>query len=157
MRRGGFADGGAQRGLDHDVLVVGADLLEDFRGAVGIEVVDERSVEAHHQAFARRDAGRFLERLRLDRHFVVGLQRIDEWMPSPSVSPVNLAEEREHADVAGADAGHRTEEQDHEEEGRDSQADQAKQVAAAGRPAVNDSAASWIENRHCIFSRRDSR
>ncbi len=69
-------------------------------------------------------------------------------MPSPRVSSGDFAEEGEHADVTGADAGDGTEEQDHEQEGRDAQADQAKQAAAVASAAVNHSAASWIKNRH---------
>src|SRR5712671_6315892 len=142
MRSGGFADGGTERRFDHDVFIVGADLLENFCGAVRVEVVDERCVEAHHQAFARWDVRRFLERLRLDGKFVVRLQRIDEVNSLPQSSAfLHLAEEGEHADVAGADSGDGTEEENHEQEGRDTQADQAKQATAAVSAAtVYDSA-----------------
>ena len=59
VRSGSFTNGGAEGGLDHHVLIVGADLLENIGGVVGIEVVNERSIQTHHQAFAGRHAGRF--------------------------------------------------------------------------------------------------
>jgi len=49
-----------------------------FGGAVGVQVIDERRVQAHHQAFAGRHAGRFLERLRLNGKFIIRFQRIDK-------------------------------------------------------------------------------
>ena len=56
------------------------------------------------------------------------------------------AKQSEHADVAGADAGYGTQEQDHEQECGDSQADQAKHSATAAT-TVNHSAVCWVEDR----------
>jgi hypothetical protein len=63
----------------------------------------------------------------------------------------NSAEESEHAYVAGTNPGDCTEKQYHEQECRNSQANEAKQ-AAAGATTINNFAASWIENRHRMFS-----
>src|SRR4029077_17871620 len=109
MGGGGFADGGAERGLDHNVFVVGADLLENLGGAVGIEVVNERGIQTHHEAFAGRDAGRFLERLGLNRHFVFGLERVDEMDALTQSLAGNSSEQGENADVTGANSSHGTE------------------------------------------------
>ncbi len=81
---------------------------------------------AHHQAFARRHACRFLDRLRLDRHLVVGLERIDEMNTFAKRFTRNPAEQGEYADVAGVDARYRAEEQDYKHKSQDSQADEAK-------------------------------
>jgi hypothetical protein len=71
---------------------------------------------------------------------------------------LHFAEEGEHADVAGANTGYGTEKEDHKQEGRDTKANKAKQAAAAVSAAtVNYSAASWIENRHRLFSIRQHR
>ena len=142
-----FADGGAQRRLDHDVLIVGPDLLEDLGGTVGGQVIDERGVETHHQPFARGHAGRFLESLCLDRHLVVGLEWIDQMDAFAQSLVGNSAKQREHAHMSGAYARDRAEQQDHQNEGDNSEADQS-QNAAAGAARVDDSGSGWIEDRH---------
>ena len=44
MGRGRFADGRAERRLDHDIFVVGANFLENLGSPVWIEMVNEREV-----------------------------------------------------------------------------------------------------------------
>ncbi len=111
---GCFANGGAEGGLDHDVFVVGANLLENVGSVVGIEMVNERGIQTHHQTFAGRYAGRFFQGLRLDGQFVIGLQGIDEVNAlAQGATGLHFAEKREDADVAGAYFCHGTEQQNH--------------------------------------------
>ena len=105
-----FTNGRAQRGLDDYILVVGTDLLKNFSGPIGIEMVNQRSIQTHHQSFARRHARRFFKSLRLDRKLIVSFQRADEVNSlAQRLARLHLAEKREYAHVSGADAGHGTE------------------------------------------------
>ena len=78
VRSGSFADRRPQRRLNESRLIIGAGFLKYFGGPIGIEMVDERSIEAHHQAFAGWHAGRLLQALSLNRQLVIRLQRIDK-------------------------------------------------------------------------------
>src|SRR5258708_2719481 len=111
-------------------------------------MVDERSVEAHHQPFAGGHAGGFFQRLCLDRHLVIGLQRIDEVNSLAQSFAGDFAEVCHHTHMAGTDPGHGAEEEDHQQECGDSQANQAQQATSPGAATVNNSSASWIKNRH---------
>ena len=153
MRSGGFTDGGAESGLNDNIFIVGSDFLEDFCGALRIEVIDERRIEAHHQAFAGWHAGRFLEGLRLDGKFIVGLQRIDEVNSFAQIlARLDLAEKRQDPDVAGANTGYRTEEQNDQQKGHNTEPDEPQKVCVAG---VDDARARWIEDGHWSFPLRD--
>ena len=78
MRSRGFTNGRSQVGLDQDIRVSGPDFLEDVGSLLGIEVENQRGVEAHDQAFARGHGGRFLDLLGADGEFVIGLERVDD-------------------------------------------------------------------------------
>jgi hypothetical protein len=60
----------------------------------------------------------------------------------------HFSEQRENAHVASAHSRDCAKKQDYEYEYGNSQADESKQATAMATSAVNNSAASWIENRH---------
>src|SRR5215471_10422934 len=104
MRGRGFTDGGAKGGLDYDRLVVGADLLVDLGGLVGVQVIDQGGVQIHDQAFARGNAGRFLDGLSLNGHLIVCLQRVDEMHAFGQYLAGDASEHGQHSNVASAHA-----------------------------------------------------
>jgi hypothetical protein len=73
------------------------------------------------------------------------------------VAGLHFAEEREHADVAGAYFGHGTKKQDHQQECGYADANEAEKAAAATTTAINNSAPGWIKDRHRSISRCDFR
>ena len=134
MRGSRFADGGAQGGLDHHIFIIGANLLENIGRMVGIEMVNQRSIQAHHQTFARRHAGRFLQGLRLDGELIIRLQRIDQMNAlAERLTRLHSAEQREHADVPRAHPGHGAEQQNHQQKCGDAESDQSQKSAACHR------------------------
>ena len=146
MRCRGFADSRAKGGLDHHVFVIGANLLENLGGPVWIEVVNERGIQTHHEAFTGRNTGRFFQRLRLDGEFVISLQRVDEVHALAETLTRNSSEEREHTHVPCTNSGHGTEQQNHQQESGNAESDQAKHSTATA--TINYSPSSWVKDCH---------
>ena len=102
----GLANGGPQHGLDDDALIVSTDLLENIRRLLRVEFVYQRRIKIHHQAFAGRHIGGFLDGLRLDGHLIVGLQRVNYVYPLRQYLSRDAPEKRQHSHVARTHTGH---------------------------------------------------
>ena len=145
VRGGSFPDGRAEVGLDQYIGVPRPELLEDVGGLFRIEMVDERRIECHHQAFAGRNAGGFLDLLGADRELVVGLEGIDEVHSLRQSLAGDSAEEGQDPDRAGIDPGDRGKQKNH-----DQKADNTQSQKTQGSSAVHvyHAALRRIEDGH---------